>query len=108
MNSFGQKIKSLRYKNGWHQEEVAKRLGISIPALSKIEAGITDINLSRMEQIAGLFEISVVQLLTNQDEEFNRQAKQLASIKQKIEERNEEIIDLQRKVIVLFEELRTG
>jgi transcriptional regulator with XRE-family HTH domain len=64
MKTLGKKIRLLRHQKGWSQEEVAKRLDISIPAFSKIETGITDINLSRLEQIAVLFEMSVVQLLT--------------------------------------------
>jgi len=59
----GQGIKMLRQKHGWTQEDVANRLGISIPALSKIETGVTDVNLSRLEQIADIYEITLLQLL---------------------------------------------
>ena len=45
------------------------RLGISIPAFSKIETGVTDVNLSRLEQIANIYEVSVVQLLTVDNEQ---------------------------------------
>jgi transcriptional regulator with XRE-family HTH domain len=45
MKTLGKKIRLLRHQKGWSQEEVAKRLDISIPAFSKIETGITDINL---------------------------------------------------------------
>jgi transcriptional regulator with XRE-family HTH domain len=49
--SVGKNIRTLRHQRGWSQEDVANRLGISIPAFSKIETGVTDINLSRLEQI---------------------------------------------------------
>ena len=55
MNTLGKKIRLLRHQKGWSQEDVAKRLDISIPAFSKIETGITDVNLSRLNQIAKLF-----------------------------------------------------
>ncbi|MFD0794400.1 helix-turn-helix domain-containing protein [Mucilaginibacter litoreus] len=107
MKTLGKKIRLLRHQKGWSQEEVAKRLDISIPAFSKIETGITDINLSRLEQIAVLFEMSVVQLLTyNEVEQDQKMASELESINKKLMDRETEVIDLQKKVIELFEELR--
>lgn len=107
MKTLGKKIRLLRHQKGWSQEEVAKRLDISIPAFSKIETGITDINLSRLEQIAALFEMSVVALLTyNETEQDQKIASELESVNKKLMDRETEVIDLQKKVIELFEELR--
>ncbi|TFF33268.1 helix-turn-helix domain-containing protein [Mucilaginibacter psychrotolerans] len=107
MKTLGKKIRLLRHQKGWSQEEVAKRLDISIPAFSKIETGITDINLSRLEQIAALFEMSVVTLLTyNETEHDQKIASELESVNKKLMDRETEVIDLQKKVIELFEELR--
>jgi transcriptional regulator with XRE-family HTH domain len=107
MKTLGKKIRLLRHQKGWSQEDVAKRLDISIPAFSKIETGITDINLSRLEQIADLFEMSVVQLLTFNDAEGEaKYANELESVNKKLMDRETEVIDLQKKVIELFEELR--
>ena len=97
----------LRHQKGWSQEDVAKRLDISIPAFSKIETGITDINLSRLEQIANLFEMSVVQLLTfNELDDVQKVSSEIDAVNKKLIDRETEIIDLQKKVIELFEELR--
>ncbi|HEY8781489.1 MAG TPA: helix-turn-helix transcriptional regulator [Mucilaginibacter sp.] len=107
MKTLGKKIRLLRHQKGWSQEDVAKRLDISIPAFSKIETGITDINLSRLEQIAILFEMSVVQLLTFSDGEHDQKSvSELETINKKLMDRETEVIDLQKKVIELFEELR--
>ena len=107
MKTLGKKIRLLRHQKGWSQEEVAKRLDISIPAFSKIETGITDINLSRLEQISSLFEMSVVQLLTfNETEQDQKIASELENVNKKLMDREIEVIDLQKKVIELFEELR--
>ncbi len=107
MKTLGKKIRLLRHQKGWSQEDVAKRLDISIPAFSKIETGITDINLSRLEQIATLFEMSVVQLLTFSDLEHDQKfVNELETINKKLMDRETEVIDLQKKVIELFEELR--
>jgi len=107
MKTLGKKIRLLRHQKGWSQEDVAKRLDISIPAFSKIETGITDINLSRLEQIAKLFEMTVVQLLTfNDSEQQEKYVSELETITKRLQERETEVIDLQKKIIELFEEIR--
>jgi len=107
MKTLGKKIRLLRHQRGWSQEDVAKRLDISIPAFSKIETGITDINLSRLEQISILFEMTVVQLLTFNDTESEQKYNtELDSVSKKLSDRDTEVIDLQKKVIELYEELR--
>ncbi|WP_342645269.1 helix-turn-helix transcriptional regulator [Mucilaginibacter sp. CSA2-8R] len=107
MKTLGKKIRLLRHQKGWSQEDVAKRLDISIPAFSKIETGITDINLSRLEQISNLFDMSVVQLLTFNDAEYEQKyVNELENVNKKLMDRETEVIDLQKKVIELFEELR--
>lgn len=108
MNSLGKRIRLLRQQRGWSQEDVAKRLDISIPAFSKIETGITDINLSRLNQISKLFDLSVVQLLSSTDAERDAMegAKaELQEIVKKLQDRESDIITLQKKVIDLYEEL---
>lgn len=107
MKTLGKKIRLLRHQRGWSQEDVAKRLDISIPAFSKIETGITDINLSRLEQISILFDMTVVQLLTFNDiEQEQKYNTELDSVSKKLSDRDTEVIDLQKKVIELYEELR--
>jgi transcriptional regulator with XRE-family HTH domain len=104
--SVGKNIRTLRHQRGWSQEDVADRLGISIPAFSKIETGVTDINLSRLEQIANIYEVNVVNLLSLEIEEAEPQASGLNIAQKKIQDREAEIANLQRKVILLYEELR--
>ena len=107
MKTLGKKIRLLRHQKGWSQEDVAKRLDISIPAFSKIETGITDVNLSRLEQISTLFEMSVVQLLTfNDTEQQEKYNSDLENLTKKVQERESDVIELQKKVIELYEELR--
>ncbi|SDL66467.1 Helix-turn-helix domain-containing protein [Daejeonella rubra] len=107
MKTLGKKIRLLRHQKSWSQEDVAKQLEISIPAFSKIETGITDINLSRLEQISKLFEMTVVQLLTFNDKEGQESYNtEVDSLTLKLHEREMELIDLQKKIIELYEELR--
>lgn len=96
----------MRHQRGWSQEDVAKRLDISIPAFSKIETGITDVNLSRLDQISRLFDLTVVQLLATTDSEAEtKHTAELTTLKRKLEERESEVIELQKKVIDLYEVL---
>ncbi|MES2429000.1 MAG: helix-turn-helix transcriptional regulator [Bacteroidota bacterium] len=105
--TIGKNIRTFRHQHGWSQEDVANRLGISIPAFSKIETGVTDINLSRLEQIANIYEIDVVQILAMDNEEIEQQPSNLTLVQKKLVDREAEIVNLQRKVILLYEELRT-
>jgi len=75
-------------------------------AFSKIETGVTDINLSRLEQIANIYEIDVVQLLSADMEAIEHEPSNLSIIQKKLLDREAEIANLQRKVILLYEELR--
>lgn len=58
-----EKIRFLRQAKGWTQEEVADKLKMSQNGYGSIERGETDVNLSRLEQIAELFEIKLSELL---------------------------------------------
>ncbi len=107
MKTLGKKIRLLRHQQGWSQEDVAKRLDISIPAFSKIETGITDVNLSRLEQIARLFDMSVVQLLTFHDPDaVEKGTVEVDDVSRRLQEREHDVIQLQKKIIDLYEELR--
>lgn len=106
MNIIGRKIRLLRHQKGWTQEDVAVRLGLSIPAFSKLEAGISDINLSRLEKIADLFDLSVIQLLKLDDHADQKFTEEIQIMTKLLSERGAELIDLQKKVIELYEQLR--
>lgn len=107
MNIIGKNIRKLRQKNGWSQGEVAKRLKISIPAFSKIETGITDINISRLDQIAKLFGVPTLEIISKEGEvqQFANYS-ELKTLRERITFQEDEIIKLQKKVIDLYEEIR--
>lgn len=62
----GEKLKVLRLKKNFTQNYVAFCLDITQPAYHKIETGKTNINLKRLEELAALYEVSVVNLLSNE------------------------------------------
>jgi transcriptional regulator with XRE-family HTH domain len=57
------KIKFMRLFKGWSQEEMAEKLEMAVSGYAKIEQGKTDINFSRLQQIANLFEIELADLI---------------------------------------------
>ncbi len=57
------KIKQLRTLKGWSREYVADKLEMSAAGYGSIERGETDICITRLTQIAEVFEISLINLL---------------------------------------------
>jgi transcriptional regulator with XRE-family HTH domain len=57
-----EKIRTIRQLKGWSQEEIAHRLNMSVSGYGSIERGETDVNLSRLENIAKIFEIDLSEL----------------------------------------------
>jgi transcriptional regulator with XRE-family HTH domain len=57
------KIKFMRMFKGWSQEDMAEKLEMAVSGYAKIEQGKTDINFSRLQQIATLFGIELSELI---------------------------------------------
>jgi transcriptional regulator with XRE-family HTH domain len=107
VKELSKKIRLLRHQKSWSQEDVARRLKISIPAFSKIETGSTDLNVSRLEEIAQIFDMSLVQLLTITDsDQQKKHISDLEDLTIKLHEREIELLEMQKKIIELYEELR--
>lgn len=102
----GQNIRTLRARSGWSLRDAARQLDISTSALSKIETGVTDVNLSRLEQIAHMFGVDIVQLWGLDLEDASQRELNLNLAKQKVSDLEVEIAAFQRKVIMLYEKLR--
>lgn len=58
-----EKIRAMREQRAWTQEDVAEKLNISINGYSKIERGETRLNLPRLEQLAEIFEVDMMELM---------------------------------------------
>jgi len=58
-----EKIKFIRQLKGWSQEDMAEKLAMSLNGYGSIERGETNVNLSRLEQIAQLFGIELSELV---------------------------------------------
>ena len=101
-------LKKLRLDNAKGQTEVAKALGISVAALSKIENGLTDLNLSRLAQMAAYFQVSLTTILFKAPANAAIAQNVVAEIEllnKQLVEKDAEINKLQKKVILLYEKL---
>lgn len=68
----GANIKQIRKEQSIEIKEAAHALGISVQAYGKIENGMTDINISRLFDIASFFKIDYNKILqTNNHETYN-------------------------------------
>jgi transcriptional regulator with XRE-family HTH domain len=59
----GLKVKQLRTIKSWSREQMADKIGISVAAYGCIERGDTDISVTRLAQLAEIFEITLSDLL---------------------------------------------
>ena len=63
-HEIGRKLRKIRELKNFTQKHIAQQLNISSVAYGKIERGETDISLSRLQQIADIFELTMPQLLS--------------------------------------------
>lgn len=63
MNTFAEKIKYLRQKRSINQSDVADRLKMSRQSFIEVEKGDKDLTLSELKALAGIFQISLEELL---------------------------------------------
>ncbi len=61
--SVNEKIRMVREMNQWSQEEMAAKMNMSTNGYAKIERGETKLNLHKLEQIAQIFNIDVLELM---------------------------------------------
>jgi transcriptional regulator with XRE-family HTH domain len=58
-----EKIRSLREAKNWSQEDMATKLKMSVNGYSKIERGETKAYIPKMEQIAEVLDVDLIELL---------------------------------------------
>lgn len=100
--SIGARIRQLRLRKFGPQREIAKLLDISIPGYYKIEAGITDINLSRLIQIAAILEVKPGALIADDLDVIDLKAEVL-QLKEKLDKSQAYTIELQERLITAYE-----
>jgi transcriptional regulator with XRE-family HTH domain len=66
-----EKIRFMRQQKGWSQEEIADRLNMSPNGYGNIERGYTNINMTKLNEIAELFDASLSELFECDKNVFN-------------------------------------
>lgn len=105
MLEIGKKIKTIRTQKGWSQAEICEMIGISVPAFSKIETDRTDINISRLKQIADTLRVPIAELVSSDLPGTPYNDDELKKAKETIEMQANKISHLQEYVITLYEQL---
>ncbi|MEY4926915.1 MAG: hypothetical protein RI894_1351 [Bacteroidota bacterium] len=62
--TIGAKIRNMRTLKNYSQDNMAEMLGISLNAYSKIEREETNVQYARLEQIAEVLKVSILELLS--------------------------------------------
>lgn len=114
----GHKIRAARIVKSITQEYVAEKLGISQPALSKIESNETKISYEKVEQIAGILEVDVNEMLNfdmanvfnncNQSGTFSGVNNSFTFTGEESREVYEKLLEEKDKRIQLLEQLLNG
>jgi transcriptional regulator with XRE-family HTH domain len=87
---------------------MAARLDITRSSYSKIESGSTDVNLSRLEQIAFILDVQLTALLSFDPEQEIQDTSRYLSILAQIREKDRCIELLLHQIIELVHQLRFG
>lgn len=121
MNKIYANIKAIRLAKGLKQEGVAEKLGLAPSNYGRVERGLTEISVERLEKIAEIFEMSVSNVL-NYDKEnpvdfkedfeyyYNlskKLAKQVEKLKDEDDQRDEEEIEDYRRKSREIDALKT-
>lgn len=97
-------LKLLRFEKEWTQQNVAQRLNISIPTYSKYETGSTDINLSKIQKLAKIYNTTVVRLLSPDEEDYR--SHEVSRLKKKLSESQITVIELQAELLTFYKQVR--
>lgn len=60
---FGKRLRQLRTKRGWSQEELAYRVGMDVSYLSEVENGKKEPCLRKLKELAQGLEVTVSRLM---------------------------------------------
>ncbi|MEZ4906700.1 MAG: helix-turn-helix transcriptional regulator [Saprospiraceae bacterium] len=71
MNNIAGRIKKLRISKGMNQDDIASRLNISQSAYTKIENGITKLDIERITELSKILEVDISELLSNEENRTN-------------------------------------
>ncbi|KAA9349725.1 helix-turn-helix domain-containing protein [Larkinella humicola] len=106
MNKIYENIKAIRTAKGLTQDDISKKLGMKQSNYARVEKGLTQITIERLDQLAEVFEMSATAILsyeggtqpTSEDVEYyiahsRKLEKQVESLKKRVTELEEEGVE---------------
>lgn len=99
---FNESLKVIRKSKGFSQEQVADYIGIDTTNYGRIERGQSSITIDRLIQLAELYEMTVVELITlliNPEASFNKEHLNQNNSEETIEYLKKEIIFLRQSLL---------
>lgn len=94
MNMIYANIKAIRMAKGLTQEDVADKLGLATSNYGRVERGLTELSIDRLEKIAEIFEVSVNYLLHFHEKnqiDFKEDAEYYYNLSKKLESKLEKL-----------------
>jgi len=107
MKKQAERLRLIRVSKGMSQDNVAKALDITVGAYSKLERGVTRMNLDRIDQLAVVFDIEVndlIRYLNGESDTIDRKL-HLPGVSASGNSNDQEIM-LLKKIINLYDESR--
>ncbi|MBL4675929.1 MAG: helix-turn-helix transcriptional regulator [Mucilaginibacter sp.] len=102
MSEICQTIKTLRQQRHWSQQEMASKVGITLPAFSRIENNVTEITFTRAKKIARVLGISLAALFNHGEEPAPVTSRTIRASRSKLKLREKEVLTIQRKLIEMY------
>jgi transcriptional regulator with XRE-family HTH domain len=100
-----ERIRLLRQQKGLSQQNLADELGITVAAYSNIERGVTDVNMTRLEQIAILLNTTPSSLISDANHANDSSELVYGTLNNHVAMLSQQIAFLQKQVNILQEEM---
>ncbi len=101
--TLGEKIRKIRKEKKLTQEDVAFEVGINANSFSRIERDLTDVNFSRLTQIARAFHMTVTEILDYEEE--SPLASEMEKLKKLLYERDAELRKMEKELLLKEKEI---
>jgi transcriptional regulator with XRE-family HTH domain len=113
-HKIGERIRKARMLSGLSQQNIADELGLTVASYSNIERGVTDITVSRLYQLATLFNVGIyffleenetVLKVNDLEPNYQRISNSEKNINQLLEKHTTEIEWLKNKMLSIENEI---
>lgn len=102
-----ERIRFIRVQQGLSQQNVADELGITVAAYSNIERGVTDINITRLFEIAEILKTTPTELLDFNNSFSDSNEVYMQGITNQINFLNQQMSLLQQQVTAIKNDVKS-